>query len=403
MPTLEPAEQIGADLSRLCDPGDRDLGTGRNRAATSFVGERMRELGLEVEELQFDVPEWRFGSASLGVGDTQFAAHPGPFSDSCRASGRLLVVRSWQELEGLDAAGAVVLVCDEAAREPLTPRGYPFYDNPEHTALANALETGEPVAIVAATTSHEMAGALSPFPLIEEPGFRIPTAYLSAELGAELATHVGQDVSVHIESQTLPSSGVQLIGRRQGTSEASAGVIVVSAHVDTKPETPGAIDNASGVVMLLAVASLLQGREIACGIEFVPFNGEDHTLAPGEMAYLSARQGIKDVRLNINIDGAGLPDAPSAYSVYGISDDLAEKLARVAALHPDTVAEGPAWPASDHMIFAMSGVPAIAITSSDFEAFTRVYAHTPADVPAILDAKLLAETARFVAALIETL
>jgi len=403
MPAPDIAEQISVDLGRLCDPGDRDLGTDRNRAATAYVAERMRALGLEVEELGFEVPEWRFGAASIGVDGDEIAAHPGPFSGSCDASGRLVVVRSWAELEGLDAAGAVLLVCDEAAHEPLTPRGYPFYDNPEHTAVADALEAAGPVALIAATTSHEMAGAMSPFPLIEEYGFRIPTAYVSAEQGALLGAHAGDEASVRIESQTLPSTGVQPIGRRRGSSEASAGVIVVSAHVDSKPETPGAIDNASGVAMLLAVASLLQNRDVACGIEFVAFNGEDHTLAPGELAYLSARGGIKDVRLNINIDGAGLPGAPSAYSVYGVSDDLAEQLARLAALHPDAIAEGPAWPASDHMIFAMGGAPAIAITSSDFEAFTRVYAHTPGDVPAILDAELLAATARFVAAVIEAL
>jgi hypothetical protein len=47
------------DIDRLCGPGDRHPGTQRNRDATAYVAGCMRELGLEVEVLQFDVPEWR--------------------------------------------------------------------------------------------------------------------------------------------------------------------------------------------------------------------------------------------------------------------------------------------------------------------------------------------------------
>lgn len=399
--TPDLAEQICTDLHRLCDPGDRDPGTERNRAATTYVGERMRELGLAVEELPFEVPEWRFGTASVNVDGIEVVAHPGPFSDRCDSRGRLLVVRSWEELAELDARGAVLLVCDGAAAEPLTPRGYPFYANPEHAALADALEAAGPIALIAATTTHQMAGAMSPFPLIEEYGFRIPTAYIAAEQGAQLAEKAGQDAQVRIDSQTLPSRGVQLVGRSAASTGGASGTIVVSAHIDSKTGSPGAIDNAGGVTVLLAVASLLCGRDLGCDVEFVPFNGEDHSLAPGEMAYLASRGELAGVRLNINIDGAGLPGAPSAYSVYGFDEGRAAILTRLAAQRPHAIAEGPAWPASDHMIFAMNGVPAIAITSSDFEAFTRTYSHTPADVPAILDAELLAETARFIAAVIE--
>jgi hypothetical protein len=48
----------------------------------------------------------------------------------------------------------------------------------------------------------------------------------------------------------------------------------------------------------------------------------------------------------------------------------------------------------------MRGVPALALTSTDFQTASGEYSHTPADAPQVLDYDLLAETARFVAALV---
>jgi aminopeptidase YwaD len=390
------AEKIRADVERLCAPGDRDLGTARNRAATDHLADRMRAAGVEVDVIAFDVPEWRHGRARVTAGGRDFDAHPGPFSRAVDGHGPLVVVRTAGEIGTADAPGAVLLLQGEIARTQLTPRNYPFYGNPDHAAILDALEAAHPLAVLAATGKSEMTGAMSPFPLIEELGFAAPSSYLTTELGARLAEHAGETVGVWIDSAVVDSTGAQPVGRLAGSG---AGRAIVCAHVDSKPGTPGAIDNAAGVAVLLAAAELLGGARPGRTVEFVPFNGEDHVLAPGEVAWLAANDDLADVRLVINIDAPGLPGAPSAYSLYGVDVMLADLVARVATGHP-SVAEGPEWPASDHMIFAMRGVPAIAVTSTDFATASGRYSHTPADVPAILDYRLLAGTARFIAALV---
>lgn len=390
------AERIRADVERLCTPGDRDLGTDRNRAATAYVGERMRAEGLETREIAFEVPEWRAGSASVRAGAQEFALHPGPFSPALEATGPLVLVHTAEELGALDTPDAVLLLAGEIAAEQFTPRDYPFYRNPAHAALLDALEAARPLAVIAATTESAMTGAMSPFPLIEEVRFAVPSAYMTAEQGAELARHAGKQVAVRIDSQVLASTGTQPVGVSRGTG---AGRIVISAHVDSKPGTPGAIDNAAGVAVLLAVASLLRDTRLAHTLEFVPFNGEDHVLAPGELAWLAANPDLSDVALVVNIDAPGLPGDPSAYSLYGVGEPVT-RLAEEVSRENSAVAEGPQWPASDHMIFAMRGIPSVAITSSDFATASRGYSHTPADVPSILDYELLAQTARFIAGLV---
>lgn len=391
--------RVRAHVEHLCSPGDRHPGTRRNRAATDYIASVMRDLGLVVDELPFEVPDWQPGDASVTAGNRGFRMHPGPFSASVDAEGRLVAITRATELDHLDARDCVLLLHGEIAHVQLTPRGYPFYEDPEHAAIAEALEASGARAIVAATEKNpSMTGGMSPFPLIEETGFALPTAYLHADEGAELALHVGENARVRIDSRTVPSTGVQPIGRRvNGTAKR----VVISGHIDTKPGTPGALDNAGGVAVMLAAAELLAGVHLKVGVEFLPFNGEDHVLAPGELAYLHATD-LTGVELMVNIDAAGLPGSPSAYSCYNLDAALTEKLASLAAGTPAVVLGDP-WPASDHMIFAMQGIPAVAITSLDFATASGVYSHTPLDTPDVLDYALLAETARFVAAVVEAI
>jgi aminopeptidase YwaD len=390
------ATAIRDDVERLCAPGDRALGTSRNRTATDYLIGRFAGLELATEELGFDVPEWRHGTAIVKGGGLGLEAHPGPFSPAVDDEGPLVVVEDAAGIDSVREPGAVLLLRGEIAKTQFTPRGYPFYGDPDHAAILDALEAARPLAVLAATDKSPMTGAMSPFPLIEEVGFAAPSAYMTVADGIALGGVAGETVAVSIESEVRPSTGTQPIGRRVGSG---TGRIVVCAHVDSVPETPGAIDNAAGVAVMLAVADLSRDSATARTIEYLPFNGEDHALAPGEVAWLDANDDLSDVALAINIDAPGLPGAPSAYSTYGVEEKVTEAARRLTAedVH---ITEGPQWPASDHMIFAMRGIPAIAVTSTDFATASGEYSHTSADVPGILDYGLLAATARFIAALV---
>ncbi|MBN2405483.1 MAG: M28 family peptidase [Coriobacteriia bacterium] len=392
------AGRIRQHVLRLCEGADRHPGNQHNRDATDYVTGVMRTLGLAVETLPFQVPDWRFSASTLDIGGRSFAIHPGPFSQRVNGTGRLAAASSALELRDLDARGAVLLLHGEIARIQLTPRGYPWYTDDAHTAIIDTLERLAPVAVVSATGKNPaMTAGMSPFPLIEDPGFAVPTAYLPAVDSPVLLEHLGEVAAIDIASGTVPSPGMQPVGRLQGTG---ASRVVVGAHIDTKPETPGALDNAGGVAVLLAVAELLAGIRRSVTVEFVPFNGEDHASSPGEVAYLEAHPDLSDVVLMINLDGVGLRNAPTAWSGYGLTA-VQQDLVKMIAASGSTVIAGPPWPASDHMVFATRGTPSLALTTADFERFSGTIAHTLADTPGEVDFELLYDTACFVAAVIE--
>ena len=62
--------------------------------------------------------------------------------------------------------------------------------------------------------------------------------------------------------------------------------IVFCAHIDAKKDTPGALDNATGIATLLALSKLLTEYSGSLCIEIVAFNGEDYYAASGQMQYL---------------------------------------------------------------------------------------------------------------------
>ena len=182
-----------------------------------------------------------------------------------------------------------------------------------------------------------------------------------------------------------PSSGFNLVARK-GQADWR---VVISAHIDAKDNTPGALDNAASVVVLLLLAELLQEYDGDISVELVPFNGEDHYSAAGEKAYLKAnKSALNQVLLNINMDALGSHHGNTLYSFYECPDTLKAIIQDTFSRQP-AFAEGEPWYQSDHMVFVMNGVPAVAITSENFMQILTELAHTPEDRPALVDCEKL--------------
>ncbi len=389
-------------LSALCDPHpDRHVGGPGNHAANDLFAEELAASGFAVERIGFEAAEWVPGEAWLDLSVRREPLHTGPFSSAFNACAPLVCISTVAELEALDSPGAILLLHGEIAAEQLTPRRYPFYNTDAHKRILGALDRAWPAAVIAATDRTPMAAALCPFPLFEDGDLGHPSAYLHAADGKRLLAHAGEFVRLHIDSLARTVPAEQLVACKRGAASGGRRV-VVSAHIDSRYGTPGALDNAAGVCVLLALADLLGGMTPGIDVELVPFNGEDDFAAPGEMAYLGrADAALDDIALVINIDAVGRRGDETSVSFYGCPDEIREAALSAAAALP-RIAEGPEWPMSDHMIFAMRGIPAIAITSTGLTDIAATVAHTTADVPALVDPALIDDAARFIAALIGT-
>jgi aminopeptidase YwaD len=309
----------------------------------------------------------------------------------------LAVASTVEELAQAQVAGHVLLLHGALAQEQLMPKNFTFYNPDHHQRIVALLEEKAPAAIIAATGRNpELAGAVYPFPLLEDGDFDIPSVYMTDVEGERLAACAGRDVSLLSQATRIPSTGCNVIARKG----AGAQRVVFFAHIDAKAGTPGAIDNASGVVILLLLAELLAGYDGDLGVELVALNGEDYYAASGEMQWLHMNEGRMDhILLGVNMDGVGFHLGKTAFSLYGCPTEIEQAI--LAELAPrDGMIEGDPWYQSDHSLFVFNGVPALAFTSDHFTELWTAIAHTPRDVPDVVDPARLVAVAEALHALL---
>jgi aminopeptidase YwaD len=383
----------------------RAVGTAGNEAAVGFFAQTSAAHGWAVETPAFDCLAWSAQGAALAVGGQPFAVHPGPYSPAARVAGPLRFAETVEALEALGgggAAGQVLLLRGPLAAEPLMPRNFPFYRPDEHQRIYRALDaSGAPAVVTASAPNPAMAGALYPYPMFEDGDFDLPSAYLTAEAGEQLAALAGQPAVLEVQAERRPAHGRNAVAR---LGSPGAAQVVVIAHIDAKPGTPGALDNASGVVVLLLLGQLLAAApKGGPRVELVAMNGEDNYAAPGEQLYLRHNpDGFARMALGINLDGLGYREGRTAYSLYNCLPAL-ETAIKTAFAPYAGLAPGDPWYQGDHMLWLQAGRPALALTSDAAPELMREIIHTSADLPDLVAPEKLVEAAQALRALITSI
>lgn len=362
--------------------GARPPGSEANRRATDYLATVLGEARLDVVSLPFRCRTWTPGDGALEIEGERFAVAPDPFSAPCDVRGRVVrITADGEEPQIAVPAGSVVVVQGALTSDTIFPKHFPFVSFPEHQRLVAFLEAQRPAAVVAVAPTE------APFvPVFEDDDLAFPSATVPPSVGGRLRE--GDDVALQLGGGVVAGDGVNVSARCGGEGPRW----VLSAHVDSKATTPGAFDNAGSVGALLALA---QTRGHALGaVEFVFFNGEDHYAAPGQQAWLAAND-LAEVHANVNVDGAGFVGRRSSAAALSCPPRMERALAQAVAARPGWTLTEP-WFESDHAVFAMQGIPSVAITSEHVHDLLRAVAHTPTDTLDRVDPAVLADVAAFV-------
>lgn len=379
--------QIRAHLEALTTSSTgRPVGSAANQAAEAYIANILRQAGYDVEQQRFECVDWQLDGVELWLGDGPLPVRANPYSPPGDATASLVIAGSLNELERAELTGKIALLHGELTPSYLFPKNYPFFNVEEHQRIIQLLETGAPRAVI--MVSHHSG---DPSPLIEDGDFTIPSVTVSADVGAVLMD-AGEPVTVRVQSTSRPGYGANVIGRR---AQQAREKVVLTAHFDTKPGTPGALDNAAGVAAILALAGKLAAADFSTNLEVVAFNGEDHYAAPGEIAYINGCGGeFGRIALLINIDGVGLKDEQSTVAFFNTDPEWTATVRTRINQNPH-ISETDPWPEGDHTIFAMRGIPCLALTSSGIHAIIEKIIHTPQDTLDIVEPEPIAATVEF--------
>ncbi len=220
--------------------------------------------------------------------------------------------------------------------------------------------------------------------------FILPNVEAAEFIAKELNTT--ESMSVTYQWFTFEGEKIaNVIGVLPSANPDSQSKIVVGAHFDTVPNSPGADDNGSGTALLLEVARVLSQFQFNCTIEFVAFNAEEDGLFGSKYYVQQASQADEDILLMINIDMI-LWDNPTSspneklWIVYNGLDpyEEGERFADAALNISYTYTTAPIKKRSfgggfsDHSSFWSVGLPALMITENQ-DDFPNPYYHTSND------------------------
>lgn len=236
----------------------------------------------------------------------------------------------------------------------LPPRALPA------TSPANEFSAERAIGTVRAITGSPR--------LVGSPAYENAKVYLLAQL-----TNLGLETGV----QNTIQDGVSvenILGRLEGSTSSDA--ILLSAHLDSVSNSPGATDDGSGVAAIMETVRALRAATPLRNTIIILFTGPEENCCYGAGAFVAQHPWARDVRLVVNLDAGGL-SGPSILAATG--PNAGWLIGQAARILPDPIGssaiEALASPATDYtLLFQKAGW-----TGFDFNLSWSKRIHSPLD------------------------
>ncbi|SFC01464.1 Zn-dependent amino-or carboxypeptidase, M28 family [Alkalibacterium subtropicum] len=362
--------------------GERPTGSENNMKVERFVANYFKQQGFAVELQRFDSPDFKAEGAELTYKGESIPVKPSYYTKECNVTAAYVTVGTVGELKRSNMTGKVAVLHSDLTGEQLMPKSFPFYNPERHQEIIQLLEEKQPAAIITVTERDES--------VFEDGDFLIPSVYVKKNDGEILLESEGE-LHLVINAKKEESEGANVIARLNPEMKRR---IVITAHMDTKMETPGALDNATGIAILLLLSRLIEPENIDFCLELLLLNGEDYYSIPGQRAYMDTYlKTPEDILCAINCDGVGLKDSPTTVMFMEDERQLDKQMKDRLQEDANLMVIDP-WPMGDHMLFALEGVPVIAFTSKGIFQLLDTVIHTEKDTVDLIDPKKVIQVVR---------
>ena len=358
-PTAIPADPaLDHDIERAIEHvqvlsiaiGPRVSGTPESRETVAYIAEVFRDAGYAVEVMEFDY-ETRFRPATVTVnGETiEGVALNGSVSPPQSAAGP-----AYGESSPVEATIAGSIVVD--ARTANRPDDAGAY-------ASAALRRAAGVVIV----NHERW----PFFGSHIPSrSAIPVVLVPHTEGELFERAVAEGATIEVTVGPARPTAANVIAR---PSEGVRCDILAGGHHDSVAGAPGALDNASGVAIVLELARLFAADGLDEGLCFATFGAEESGLFGSAALARSWEESdeLPEIMLNFDVTARG-----DAVELIG-SVQLIQQALRLLEPRgiPAYASSLPPGYGSDHASFVDVGVPVLFFSDGDVSLI-----HTPADV-----------------------
>ena len=269
--------------------GARISGTPSEHRAAQFIAHEMRRLQYEVTLQPFAVDDKFMGSLKVGRDAWHTGSSP---------NGALNVTVAGPLVEGKQG-GAADYPENVTGKLVLIDRGIaggPDPDSSVRVALAVSRGARGVLLVGVQTAPPFKAGAFSPrFPTT----YPVPILGLGQAHGEWLRARLARG-SVDVEATTVHHAGLTSYNvfaeRRPSIPHPDNKVVMVSAHYDSVPGSPGANDDGSGTVLTMELARVLRRLPVQQGLRFAWWGSEEYGLI-GSRFYVNGLSNAETGRI----------------------------------------------------------------------------------------------------------
>lgn len=344
-------DQAMAHLSLLSTViGPRVSGSPAAREAVAYIAGVLRGYGYAVEVMEFDYrTRFRLATVSVGGETIEGIALNGEGTAEKSAEG---IAHDDRSPEGTTPAGAISI------RE----RGS---NDPGDGLLYMAATRAEAAGVI---ILNRDPWGLWGFPIPVRDAIPVVLVPRAETVRLEQAARDGASVRLTIGPARPPAANV--IARPAPGARCD---IIAGGHHDTTPASPGALDNASGVAIVLELARAFAADGLDEGLCFATFGAEESGLfGSAALAQRLADSGeLPDFMVNFDVTARG-----DAVEVIGTPALVAEAVDLLTGAGIAAFASSlPPGYGSDHASFVQVGVPVVFLSDGDVSLI-----HTPADV-----------------------
>lgn len=328
--------------------GHRLLGTKNDRRAADYIESHFKNCGMEVSCQRFNCPSWDHMNTTIHTSSGYEITPPEGgacmFSIPCDVTGEVINLKTLDELKRADIKGKICVMSGELAKAPMRE---------DRNPILLLIEKKAPLALIITDTIEHGYQTKT----IRDPKFRIPVCAVSRNSGAYLLEDKGK-VTVKIEAHRYESFSRNIFASNSKKNERKIRVI---AHYDTASDSPGAIDNGSGISILLETAEVIKEIDSSIPVEFIAFGGEEYAKAGSSEYERVYQDSINATEFVINIDAVGGYNWKSQIYLMGENENLNKAVCNqkdIAGGYHNIIFDN-AIMTSDHEAFCKRGIPTV--------------------------------------------
>lgn len=223
----------------------------------------------------------------------------------------------------------------------------------------------------------------------------LPCATISFPFAMELIKKNVKRAMLQTNHQKFEAESQNVIFSLPGETEKT---IMITAHYDSTPCSPGAQDNAAGTIGLLMLAESLAGKKFKRGITFALCGSEEFGLLGSKFYTAFHSDQLDSIDLVINLDVGGDPFGYLRATVLG-NEKLANFVESISKTGGIPLEVKQDIYSSDGMPFARFNIPSISFSRTSVAS----KGHSPYDSLDRIHVSAIEELARIVKITVETI